>query len=41
MRISRDGSVDHMTFEGPVDIRRRGGVVTVRAGDVVLELGGG
>ena len=41
LRISRDGSVDHMTFEGPVDIRRRGGVVTVRAGDVVLELGGG
>ena len=38
IRVSRDGSVDHITFDGPVDIRKRGGVVTVRAGDVVLEL---
>jgi len=38
IRVSRDGSVDHITFDGPVDIRKRGGIVTVRAGDVVLEL---
>jgi len=38
IRVSNDGSVDHVTFDGPVDVRRRGGVVTVRAGDVVLEL---
>jgi len=38
VRVSRDGSVDHVTFDGPVDIRRRAGVITVRAGDVVLEL---
>lgn len=38
VRVSRDGSVDHVTFDGPVDIRRRAGVITVRAGDVVLDL---
>ena len=38
VRVSRDGSVSHVTFDGPVDIRRRGGAVTIRAGDVVLDL---
>lgn len=38
VRVSRDGSVDHVTFDGPVDIRRRGAAITIRAGDVVLEL---
>ena len=38
VRVSGDGSVDHVTFDGPIDIRRRAGVITVRAGDVVLEL---
>ena len=38
VRVSRDGSVDHVTFDGPVDIRRRAGVITVRVGDVVLDL---
>lgn len=38
VRVSKDGSVNHVTFEGPVDIRRRGAALTIRAGDVVLEL---
>jgi hypothetical protein len=38
VRVSRDGSVNHVTFEGSVDIRRRGRALTIRAGDVVLEL---
>jgi len=38
VRVSGDGSVDHVTFDGPVDVRRRAGVITIRAGDVVLEL---
>lgn len=31
------GGVEHVTFNGPVDLRRRDGVLTVRIGDVVLE----
>jgi len=38
VRVSKDGSVSHVTFNGPVDIRRRGGEITIRAGDVLLEL---
>jgi hypothetical protein len=32
-----DGAVSHVAFNGPVDVRSRDGVVTVRVGDVVLE----
>lgn len=38
VRVSQDGSLSHLTFDGPVDIRRRGRRITIRAGDVVLEL---
>src|SRR5262249_58654068 len=38
VRVSKDGSVSHVTFEGPVDIRRRGREIAIRVGDVVLEL---
>lgn len=38
VRVAKDGAVNHVTFDGPVDLRRRGAVVTIRAGDVVLEL---
>lgn len=38
VRVSKDGSVSHVTFDGPVDIRRRGGEITIRVGDVELEL---
>jgi hypothetical protein len=31
------GGVEHVTFNGAVDVRRRDGVLTVRIGDVVLE----
>jgi hypothetical protein len=31
------GGVEHVTFNGPVDLRRRDGVLTIRVGDVVLE----
>jgi hypothetical protein len=31
------GGVEHVTFNGPVDVRRRDGVLTIRVGDVVLE----
>jgi hypothetical protein len=31
------GGVEHVTFNGAVDVRRRDGVLTVRVGDVVLE----
>src|SRR5262249_3461194 len=41
LRVSKDGSVSHLTFDGPVDIRRRDGRITIRAGDVVLELDDG
>jgi hypothetical protein len=36
VRVS-EGAVSHVAFNGPVDLRRRDGVVTVRVGDVVLE----
>ena len=32
-----DGHVGHVTFSGPVDVRSRNGVLTIRLGDVVLE----
>jgi len=32
-----DGGIEHVTFNGPVDVRRREGVLTVRIGDIVLE----
>jgi hypothetical protein len=32
-----DGRVEHVTFNGPVDLRQRDGVLTLRIGDVVLE----
>ena len=38
VRVSKKGELSHLTFNGPVDIRRRGGVITIRAGDVVLDL---
>jgi hypothetical protein len=31
------GGIEHVTFNGPVDVRRRDGVLTIRVGDVVLE----
>jgi hypothetical protein len=31
------GGVEHVTFNGAVDVRRRDGVLTIRVGDVVLE----
>lgn len=31
------GAVQHVTFNGPVDVRRRDGKLTVRVGDVTLE----
>jgi hypothetical protein len=37
VRVS-DGSIGHVTFNGPVDVRRRDDTVTIRIGDVVLEL---
>jgi hypothetical protein len=37
VRVS-DGAVSHVAFNGPVDVRHRDGVLTVRVGDVVLEL---
>jgi hypothetical protein len=36
VRVS-DGSVSHVTFNGPADVRRRDRTLTVRIGDVVLE----
>jgi hypothetical protein len=32
-----DGAVSHVSFNGSIDLRQRDGVLTVRAGDVVLE----
>ena len=31
------GRAQHVTFNGPVDVRRRGHTLVVRVGDVVLE----
>ena len=31
------GRVQHVTFNGPIDVRRRGATLVVRVGDVVLE----
>jgi hypothetical protein len=31
------GAVEHVTFNGPVDVRSRDGILTIRVGDVVLE----
>lgn len=36
LRVS-DGGAEHVTFNGPIDIRQRDGVLTVRVGDLVLE----
>jgi hypothetical protein len=36
LRVS-GGGVEHITFNGPVDVRQRDGVLTVRVGDLVLE----
>jgi hypothetical protein len=36
LRVS-GGRVEHVTFNGPVDVRQRDGVLTVRVGDLVLE----
>ncbi len=38
IRVSKDGRVDHVTFDGPLDLRRRKGVINLRVGDVVLDL---
>lgn len=32
-----DGHVGHVAFNGPVDVRHRDGILTLRIGDVVLE----
>jgi hypothetical protein len=32
-----DGTVNHVAFNGPVDLRQRDGTLTIRVGDVVLE----
>ena len=32
-----EGGVEHVTFNGAVDVRSRDGVLTIRVGDVVLE----
>jgi hypothetical protein len=32
-----DGAVEHVTFNGAVDVRSRDGVLTIRVGDLVLE----
>lgn len=32
-----DGSAQHVTFNGPADVRRRGGRLTIHLGDVTLE----
>jgi hypothetical protein len=36
MRVS-GGGVEHVTFNGAVDVRQRDGVLTIRVGDLVLE----
>jgi hypothetical protein len=36
VRVS-DGGIAHVAFTGPVDIRQRDGVLTLRVGDMVLE----
>jgi len=36
-----DGGVEHVTFNGAVDVRRRDGVLVIRIGDVVLEFAAG
>jgi hypothetical protein len=36
MRVA-GGGVEHVTFNGAVDVRRRDGVLTIRIGDVVLD----
>jgi len=36
VRVAR-GEISHVTFNGPVDVRRRDDVLTVRVGDLVLE----
>jgi hypothetical protein len=36
LRVS-GGAVEHITFNGPVDVRQRDGVLTIRVGDLVLE----
>ena len=36
VRVS-DGRVQHVTFNGPTDVRRRGRTLVVRIGDLVLE----
>ncbi len=38
LTVSKTGTLSHLTFDGPVDIRRRRGVTTIRAGDVVLDV---
>ena len=40
VRVS-DGAVSHVAFNGPVDVRQRDGMVTIRVGDVVVEFGAG
>jgi len=32
-----EGGVEHVTFNGSVDVRQRDGVLTIRVGDLVLE----
>lgn len=36
LRVS-GGGVEHVTFNGAIDVRQRDGVLTVRVGDLVLE----
>jgi hypothetical protein len=40
LRLAPDGSLHEIAFSGAVDIRRRGRVLTVKVGDVVLEFPG-
>jgi hypothetical protein len=37
LRVDPGKGLTHVTFDGPIDLRRRGGVLTVRVGDIVLE----
>lgn len=39
LRLSRDGTLGEVAFNGPVDLRRHRGRLTLRVGDVELDLG--
>ena len=40
LRLSRDGALSEVAFNGPFDLRRRRGRAILRIGDVEIELGG-